>query len=160
VQRITVTIDDDLLNLIDELCRRHHYTSRSEAVRDLVRQAETREQASHRTGSQCVATLSYVYEHHTRDLAKRLTNSQHDHHDLSVATLHVHLDQEDCLEVAVLRGRVDHIQALADSITSQRGVRHGHLEILPAPHAAKAQRPGRTHRHGRTHSHAKTSGSR
>jgi CopG family transcriptional regulator, nickel-responsive regulator len=154
VQRITITIDDDLLSSIDELCRRHHYTSRSEAIRDLVRQAETRERASHGAGSKCVATLSYVYEHHTRDLARRLTNSQHDHHDLSVATLHVHLDQEDCLEVAVLQGRVDHVQALADSITSQRGVRHGHLEILPAPHGAKG------HHHGKSHGHRKTVRSR
>jgi CopG family transcriptional regulator, nickel-responsive regulator len=159
VQRITITIDDDLLNAIDELCRRHHYTSRSEAIRDLVRRAETREQASHHTGSQCVATLSYVYEHHTRDLAKRLTNSQHDHHDLSVATLHVHLDQEDCLEVAVLRGRVEDVQGLADSITSQRGVRHGHLEILPAPHP-NGHRPSGTYRHAKGHRHDKASRSR
>lgn len=160
MQRITITIDDDLLNSIDELCRRHHYTSRSEAIRDLVRRAETREQISRQTGSQCVATLSYVYEHHTRDLAKRLTNSQHDHHDLSVATLHVHLDQEDCLEVAVLRGRIDDVQALADSIISQRGVRHGHLEILPAPHAATHHGHGGSHHHTNPHRHAKTSRSR
>jgi CopG family transcriptional regulator, nickel-responsive regulator len=157
VQRITITIDDELLRSIDELCRRHHYTSRSEAIRDLVRQAETREQASRQTGSQCVATLSYVYEHHTRDLAKRLTNSQHDHHDLSVATLHVHLDQEDCLEVAVLRGRVEDVQGLADSITSQRGVRHGHLQILPAPHAVKGHRHGGPDHRAKPHRHATAS---
>lgn len=136
MQRITITIDDDLLETIDTLCRRHRYTSRSEALRDLVRQAEIRERARHDGRSRCFATLSYVYEHGTRELAKRLTNSQHAHHDLSVATMHVHLDREDCLEVAVLHGSVGEVQALADSITSQRGVRHGNLQILPAPHAS------------------------
>jgi CopG family transcriptional regulator, nickel-responsive regulator len=134
VQRITITIDDHLLQTVDGLCRRHRYTSRSEALRDLVRQAEVREQATHDGPSHCFATLSYVYEHGTRDLAKRLTSSQHDHHNLSVATLHVHLDREDCLEVAVLHGSVREVQALADGITAQRGVRHGNLQILPTRH--------------------------
>jgi CopG family nickel-responsive transcriptional regulator len=133
MQRITITIDDDLLDKVDKLCKRHGYTSRSEAIRDLVRQVETHEHAKQESGSPCFATLSYVYEHGTRDLAKRLTNSQHDHHALSVSTLHVHLNHDDCLEVSVLRGSVGDVQALADSITTQRGVRHGHLEILPLP---------------------------
>ncbi len=136
MQRITITIDDDLLDTVDKLCKQHRYTSRSEAIRDLIRQAETSEHVKRAGGSHCFAALSYVYEHGTRDLAKRLTNSQHNHHDLSVATMHVHLDHEDCLEVAVLHGSVDDVQALADSITTQRGVRHGHLQILPEPHGA------------------------
>ena len=140
MQRITITIDDDLLETIDALCRQRRYTSRSEAVRDLVRQAETRELTAHDGSSQCFAALTYVYDHGTRELAKRLTNSQHDRHKLSVATMHVHLDRDDCLEVAVLHGSVKDVQALADSITSQRGVRHGGLQILPAPH-------GPAHRH-------------
>ena len=145
MQRITITIDDDLLETIDTLCQRRRYTSRSEAVRDLVRQAETRELTAHDGNSHCFAALAYVYHHGTRELAKRLTNSQHDRHKLSVATMHVHLDREDCLEVAVLRGSVKDVQALADSITSQRGVRHGGLQILPVEH-------GSAHRHRRSSS--------
>lgn len=134
MQRITITIDDDLLGTLDTLCRRRRYTSRSEALRDLVRQAQVREQTTHDGRSRCFATLSYVYEHGTRDLAKRITSSQHDRHHLSVATMHVHLDLQHCLEVAVLHGSVGEVQTLADSITSQRGVRHGNLQILPAAH--------------------------
>jgi CopG family nickel-responsive transcriptional regulator len=135
VQRITVTIDDDLLDMLDKLCTRHGYTSRSEAIRDLVRHAQTHEHAEHGR-EPCVATLTYVYEHETRNLAKRLTNEQHDHYDLSVATLHVHLNHDDCLEVAVLRGAVDEVRAFADMVTTQRGVRHGSLHIVPSADAA------------------------
>jgi CopG family transcriptional regulator, nickel-responsive regulator len=151
VQRITVTIDDDLVDMLDELCNRHGYTSRSEAVRDLVRQAQTHEHGE-RGRRPCVATLSYVYEHGTRDLAKRLTNEQHDHYDLSIATLHVHLNHDDCLEVSVLRGAVDDVRAFADMVTTQRGVRHGTLHVLPATDA-KVHGAGR---HAKSHSAARS----
>jgi CopG family transcriptional regulator, nickel-responsive regulator len=134
MQRITITIDDELLGVVDRLCRQRGYASRSEAIREMLRQAEAGAQVRNSGGSHCFAALSYIYDHGTRDLAKRLTNSQHDHHDLSVATLHVHLSRHDCLEIAVLEGSVKNVQALADRMTSQRGVRHGHLRILPSPH--------------------------
>jgi CopG family transcriptional regulator, nickel-responsive regulator len=145
MQRITVTIDDDLLDTLDQLCERHGYTSRSEAIRDLVRHAQTHEHTEHGHQS-CVATLCYVYEHKIRELAKRLTNEQHDHGDLSVATLHVHLNHDDCLEVAVLRGAVDDVRAFADMVTTQRGVRHGSLHILPSA-AGDTRRIGQRAKH-------------
>ncbi len=82
----------------------------------------------------CVAALSYVYEHETRELSKRLTAAQHHHHDLSVSTLHVHLSNVDCLEVTVLKGTAAEVRAFADTVTSQRGVRHGQLNLIPASH--------------------------
>lgn len=130
MQRVTVTIDDDLLAALDTLAGKHGYQSRSEAVRDIVRDALSA-RAGAKPQARCVATLSYVYDHHKRDLAGRLTETQHEHHDLSVASLHVHLDHDTCLEVAVLKGRTGDVQALADRIASDRGVRHGHLQILP-----------------------------
>jgi CopG family nickel-responsive transcriptional regulator len=131
VERITITIDDELLATLDALCERRGYASRSEAVRDLVRAAALQDRAEGDGEAECFATLAYVYEHATRDLARRLTDRQHDRHDLSVATLHVHVSHEDCLEVVVLRGRIDDVRAMADSVLSQRGVRHGQLHILP-----------------------------
>ncbi|MFC7541900.1 nickel-responsive transcriptional regulator NikR [Siccirubricoccus deserti] len=101
MQRITITIDDDLLETVDALVARHGYASRSEAMRDLVREAAKREAAAE---TPCIATLSYVYDHAVRELPRRLAQAQHAHHDLSVASLHVHLDHDTCLEVAVLRG--------------------------------------------------------
>lgn len=132
MQRITITIDDDLLEIIDRLGERRGYASRSEALRDLVREAATREQAAINDAMTCYATLSYVYEHGTRDLSRRLTTVQHDHHDLSISTLHIHVDGNDCLEVSVLKGSVGEVKSFADSVVTQRGVRFGNLHIIPS----------------------------
>jgi CopG family nickel-responsive transcriptional regulator len=130
MQRITITIDDELLDTVDSVMARRGYPSRSEAVRDMVREAAAREIAL-ADRMPCVAVLGYVYDHETRALAQRLTRAFHDHHDLSVAGMHVHLDHETCLEVSVLRGPVGEVRSLADALTAQRGVRHAHLHVVP-----------------------------
>lgn len=134
MQRISITIDDDLLASIDALRERRGYTSRSEAVRDIVRERLAQVNAAQSDETSCVAALSYIYEHETRELSKRLTAAQHLHHDLSVSTLHVHLSNADCLEVTVLKGTAAEVRAFADTVTSQRGVRHGQLNLIPASH--------------------------
>lgn len=130
MQRITITIDDDLLAAVDRLCAERGYASRSEAVRDIVRDAVSPSQAERAGAAPVHGTLSYVYSHGTRDLARRLTDEGH-HHGVSIASLHVHLTRDDCLEVAVLRGSVPAMRAFADRVTTQRGVRHGHLHLIP-----------------------------
>jgi CopG family nickel-responsive transcriptional regulator len=130
MQRITITIDEDLLATIDSIMERRGYASRSEAVRDMVRDAAAREPALPDT-SACVAALGYVYDHETRALAQRLTRTAHDHHDLAVANLHVHLDHESCMEISILKGTVSAVRELADALTAQRGVRHANLHLVP-----------------------------
>lgn len=130
MQRITISIDDDLLEVVDALMLERGYASRSEAIRDIVRESRSREQAQ--TPDQpCIATLTYVYDHGTRDLARRVTQAHHDRHDLAVASMRVHLDHESCLESSVLRGTAHDINAFADSLASQRGVRHAYLHTIP-----------------------------
>jgi len=141
MERITITIDDGLLAAIDGLIAKRGYPSRSEAIRDLVREAATRDYTARGDGA-CVAALSYVYDHAARDLPQRLVNVQHEHHDLSIATTHVHFDHDSCLEVAILRGSSGAIQTMADNLTAQRGVRHASLNIIPL------KPPGQPHRHG------------
>ena len=152
MQRITVTIDDELLAAIDRMIARRGYQNRSEAIRDLTRagmaELDERSLADH----QGVAALVYVYDHEGRALAKRLTRAFHDHHDLSLATMHVHLDHESCLEVAVLRGAMNEIRHFAARIISERGVRHGKLVAVPVEvEAASHAHGGRGHRHVHTH---------
>lgn len=130
MQRVTITLEPELLEIIDTLAAKQGYASRSEAVRDIVRGA-TVESSLHLENGQCVAALTYVYDHETRELARRLMNTQHEHHDLSVASLHIHLDHDTCLEVAILRGPAAQIEEVAASVTSQRGVRYGKLHIIP-----------------------------
>lgn len=129
MKRITITIDDDLLAAVDALVARKGYAGRSEAVRDLVRDAAKREAAA---DAPCIATLSYIFDHSVRGMAQRLATAQHAHHDLGVASLQVHLDHESRLEVAVLRGPSGAIRRYADLVTSQRGVRHHALHVVPA----------------------------
>lgn len=148
MQRVTVTLDDDLMAGLDRVIAARGYQNRSEAIRDLARTGLA-QAASEVAGSRrCVAALVYVYDHNARDLPKRLTQGFHDHHDLSQATLHVHLDPHNCLEVTVLKGRGSEVQAFADHVIAERGVRHGHVVYLPAPGSA-----GRKRRRNRRDSH-------
>jgi CopG family nickel-responsive transcriptional regulator len=141
MERITITIDDDLLARIDSLVEKRGYPSRSEAIRELLREAAKQDHTADGR-SLCVATLSYVYDHSVRDLSQRMVAVQHDHHDLVVATTHVHFDHDSCLEVAILRGRTDALQQLADGMTAQRGVRHASLHIIPTQMSAQRHRHG------------------
>ncbi|MGU3541063.1 nickel-responsive transcriptional regulator NikR [Methylobacterium sp. A54F] len=143
MQRITITIDDDLLAAVDRLCAERGYRSRSEAVRDLVRDSVAPTQATEAGNAPCYGALSYVYNHGTRDLARRLTDGGH-HHGVSIASMHVHLNRDDCLEVAVLRGSVSAMQSYADSVITQRGVRYGRLHLIPESIGPIEQ----THEHG------------
>ncbi len=129
MQRVTITLDDDLLETLDNLSAQRGYNNRSEALRDILRGALT-QQSTQNSEQQGYAVLSYVYEHEKRDLASRIVATQHHHHDLSVATLHVHISHDDCLEIAVLKGKMGDVQHFADDVIAQRGVRHGHLQCL------------------------------
>src|SRR4051812_35404394 len=104
MRRLTISVDDTLARQFDELVERKGYVNRSEAFRDLVRRelGENRIQAGE--ARHCIANLSYVYNHHERQLSSRLANAQHDHHDITVAAMHVHLDHENCMESLIMRG--------------------------------------------------------
>jgi len=95
-----------------------------------MRASQAREPAGE-IGEQCVATLTYVYDDATRDLARRITQAHHDRHDLAVASTRVHLDHDSLLESSVLRGRSQDVAAFADSVASQRGVRFARLHTIP-----------------------------
>ena len=154
MQRITLSVDDKLADVLDRHMRAHRYASRSEALRDILRGVEARQRLGDdsKANGFCVATLAYVYDHETRGLGQRLTRSQHRHHDLQVATLHVHLDHDSCLEVSVLRGPVKAVRALADDTVSQRGVRHGQLHLVPADRArGRHSHGGGSHEHEHIH---------
>ena len=142
MQRVTISIDDELLDAVDRMVGARGYQNRSEAFRDLARAGMAKSEDAVSPGREGVAALVYVYDHEGREMAKRLTRSFHDHHDLSLATMHVHLDHESCMEVAVLRGAMIDINHFAEHVISERGVRHGRLVAIPVEVANE------THRHG------------
>ena len=104
MQRVTVTLDDDLMAELDAIIAERGYQNRSEAIRDLARAGIKEAAPDSGRGRDCVAALVYVYDHEARQLSKRLARAYHDQHELSLASLHVHLDHDTCLEVTALRG--------------------------------------------------------
>lgn len=130
VQRITISVDDDLALTFDALIRDRGYQSRSEAVRDIVRDAIERWREETGSGDHCVANLSYVYDRRVRALAQRLSDMQHSHHDLVAATTLVRLDHHHSFESVILKGPTATVKAFADQVRAERGVRFGNLNLL------------------------------
>jgi CopG family nickel-responsive transcriptional regulator len=150
MQRVTITLDDDLMAELDRMIAQHGYQNRSEAIRDFARAGmQQAAQDAGQTGGDCVAALVYVYDHAARDLSSRLVNNFHDHHDLSLATLHVHLDNDNCMEITALKGKASDVQHLAEHVIAERGVRYGRVVMIPTDPGAKpsAARKKHTHRH-------------
>ena len=147
MQRVTITIDDDLVAEIDAFMTGRGYANRSEAICDLARSGLAQSSLEVARGRECVATLSYVYDHASRELPKRLTKDFHDHHKLAQATLHVHLDHDSCLEVTVLKGKSAEVKAFADYVIAERGVRYGRIAFIPANGSANQRAQSRDHSH-------------
>jgi len=124
--RFGISIDARLLERFDDLIDGKGYVNRSEAIRDLIRNALVEEEWA-REDEEAVGTVSLVFDHHTRDLSDKLTEHQHSHHREIVSALHVHLDAHHCLEVVVLKGRAGDIKRLADELIGTKGVKHGKL---------------------------------
>ena len=126
MERFGVSMERELLEQFDTLLAREGYVSRSEAIRDLVR-ARLVEQEWERPTASVVATITVVYEHSAHELGRVLTEMQHHYHGVIICSTHVHLDEENCLEVVVLKGRSGRVREIADRLISTRGVKHGKL---------------------------------
>ncbi len=123
--RFGVSIDSKLLQKFDRLIADSGWGNRSEALRDLIRDRLVEEQWS--SDDEVVGTVTIVYDHHVRELAERLTAVQHDHHDLVLSAIHVHLDHDNCLEVIIVKGTASKVRNLARHLIGARGVKHGEL---------------------------------
>ncbi|MBN1809058.1 MAG: nickel-responsive transcriptional regulator NikR [Planctomycetes bacterium] len=126
IERIGISVEKELLQSFDAWMRLHGYTNRSEAVRDLMRSTLLEKDWETGTGN-AAAVLVLVYEHHFGDLAHQMDHLQHDHNELVVATFHVHLDHENCLEVVMLRGKAEEVKGFGQKLTALRGVKYGRL---------------------------------
>jgi len=124
--RFGISITNRLLKHFDGFILEKGYQNRSEAIRDLIRSALVEEQWRE-AKEDLVGTVTIVYDHHTRELADKLTEQQHTHHDAIISSLHVHLDAHHCLEVIVIKGKAEDIKRLADELIGTKGVKHGKL---------------------------------
>lgn len=126
--RFGVSLDADLLEKFDALCDRQGCPSRSEALRDIIRNTLVQDSLRSDTAD-AAGVLTLVYDHHVRDLSRKLNERQHDDYNVVVASLHVHLDHHHCLEILVLKGQAGQLRSLADQLRSIRGVKHGTFSI-------------------------------
>lgn len=152
MERFTISLDDKLAEQFDGWIAQRSYGNRSEAIRDLLRAELGKASLQAAADQPCVACLSYVFNHHERQLAERLGTMQHEHHELTISTMHVHLDHEHCLETVMLRGNVASVTRFADEVCAQRGVHHGKLNLISVeahePHGAhEAHGPHDEHAH-------------
>lgn len=126
--RFGVSINQLLLEKFDRLIKKKGYPSRSEALRDLIRDHLVEEEWES-DDSEVVGTVTLIYDHHSNNLLQLLNDIQHDYHPLIVSTLHVHLDHHNCLEVLVLKGSASASRQIASRLISMKGIKHGKLTI-------------------------------
>jgi CopG family nickel-responsive transcriptional regulator len=126
LKRFGVSIPDDLLNKLDRLADKKGYSNRSEVIRDLIRDRFV-EKEWELGDKEVVGTVTLVYNHESHELADKLTDLQHHYHKNIISTTHIHLDEHNCLEVLVVRGKAPKIKGIADLLISTKGVKHGKL---------------------------------
>ena len=129
IERVGVSLEKELLGAFDKLIAGKGYQSRSEAIRDLIRQQLSSDRLSDEK-AEAVAAVVLVYDHHATAVMERLTELQHSHFLKTISSLHIHLDHHDCLEVIVLRGKVGEINRMGDKLLSIKGVKLGRINLL------------------------------
>ena len=129
VQRVGISLESGLLEEFDEFISKQGYSNRSEAVRDMIRDRLTQEQLG-KPGTEAVAAVFVVYDHHQSQLAQKLIKLQHSHLLKTISSMHIHIGHHDCLEVILLRGKVSEITKLGDHIVSLKGVKLGKVNLI------------------------------
>ena len=128
--RFGVSIKDDLLGRFDAHISRKGYPTRSKAIEDVIR--ETLKKESLKTGRKGTGAITLVYDHHKRELVSKLTDIQHDFHNMVICNQHVHLDHHNCMEIIVVKGTYKQMSDLADKLQSAKGVKSASLNIAEA----------------------------
>jgi len=126
--RFSVSMKKDLADQLDEMAQAKGYANRSQAIAAAVRDSLV-EHYGQKGAHEIAGTVTLVYDHHKRNIQSLLTDIQHDHGDLIIAALHVHLDHHNCMEVLAVRGRADAVQKMADKLVAAKGVKHGRLTV-------------------------------
>ena len=156
MERITISLNETLAEEFDAWSLAHGYSNRSEAVRDILRKYIETNRVEESRAPDCVANVSYVYNHHEREMAKRVNDIQHEHHDLTISSMHAHLDHENCIETLLLRGKTKDVQACAEQLLAEKGIRHGVINLIPVEVDSKHHDHDHDHDHDHPHIRPKT----
>ena len=127
LKRFTVSLEEDLLEKFDDSISSQGYSSRSEAIRDLIRKQLVDEEWEQ--DSEVVGVVTLVYNHHQSQLQERITDLQHRYYQLITSTTHVHMEHHNCLEVTIVKGKASSVRELAEAMIALRGVKNGNLTM-------------------------------
>jgi len=125
--RFGVSLEEGLLKRFDDLIHRREYTNRSEALRDMIRQELLKQEWEE--GGEVAGAITFIYDHHTRELLSKITDIQHASQEVIISTSHIHLNHDYCLEIVAVRGVVKEVLKLSDSLRAIKGVRHCALSM-------------------------------
>jgi CopG family nickel-responsive transcriptional regulator len=128
ITRFGMSLDEILLKRFDDLISKKGYSNRSEAIRDLIRDALVMQEWQGTT-AETVGTITIVYSHEKKELPDLLTRLQHLYHNLIISSMHIHLDEHNCLELIAVRGKARDIKKIADRLIGAKGVKHGKLSL-------------------------------
>jgi len=140
VVRFGVSIDQDLLENYDRLIAERGYATRSEALRDLIREALIQQKIDLQPETKALGSLTLVYDHHASNLLSEMAELQHDFHQTILSVMHLHVTHDDCLEIIALGGVVSKITELANKLLSLKGIKNGKLFLtLPSSSITSAK---------------------
>lgn len=144
--RFSVSLETDLLAKFDKFCSDGKFATRSEAVRQLIREKLT-VAAWEKDARDVAASLTLIYDHHRAKLTDRMIEIQHAHSDYVVSTMHVHLTHDLCMELIALRGPAEELQKLAAELSGLKGIHQAQLVVA----RAEAGHTHHSHSHGHRH---------
>ena len=127
IARFGISLEKALLDNFDTLIRRHKYTNRSEAIRDLIRHELLKQDL--KENQEVAGAITFIYDHHQRDLLNKIIDIQHDHQDIIQSSQHIHLDHHSCLEIVAIKGNSSKVNKLADILKALEGVKHGSFSV-------------------------------
>lgn len=127
IVRFGISLEQNLLDNFDSLIKRRKYTNRSEAIRDLIRQELLKQEWEE--DRQVAGAITFIYDHHQRDLLNKIIDVQHDYQDVIQSSQHIHLDHYSCLEIVAIKGNSSTVRRLADTLNALKGVKHGSLSV-------------------------------
>jgi len=125
--RLSLSIEKPLHRQLEKMVSESGYSNRSEFIRDMIRNNLVRRRW--KKNDQVIGTITLVFDHNVRNLSRKLTSVQHHHHDEILATTHVHLTEDICAEMILVKGKAGHVNEIADSLKQQKGVLHGELSM-------------------------------
>ncbi len=130
IVRFSVSLEKELLESLDKFASENHFTNRSQAIRHLI----NKHSVNHKW--QCnnlvAGSITLVFNHHRRELMKKLTDIQHDYHDMILSSQHFHLEKELCMEIIAVKGKAAPLTELADRLIAVKGIQHGKLTMSRA----------------------------